>query len=325
MTTFNEADHPRHGDGEWATKELGETDPGFGEPSADEMLDSIIYNQPPTTHDDLPDLGLTEEQWSQTTGFGRRNIDGCDNVDTLANKYRAGALSEAGVMGQVFGTDTPQHHLGHNLFDIPDEFPTEPRPMSDTEADGFTQERYGLDGPYIPGYSEVGFTRDEGFEWYRHNFGTSEAKALADAGFTPGEAAAVYRGLGVHSPADAIAARDRRRERRNKAISAARSLGENSADWARAGFTNPVEAKTWHDGGFTPESAAEWNEEHRAVTGSGAHPESAVEWAKVPGMTANAANSWYLKGYTPREVFNQMRSEAARTGRAWEHGDWPES
>lgn len=33
MSTFNEADHPRQGDGRWATKELGEVDPGFENPA----------------------------------------------------------------------------------------------------------------------------------------------------------------------------------------------------------------------------------------------------------------------------------------------------
>jgi hypothetical protein len=59
--------------------------------------------------------GLTEAQLSKITGFGLRNRDGCENVDTVLNKYAAGALSLVGVMGCVFGSDTPQHHRGHAL------------------------------------------------------------------------------------------------------------------------------------------------------------------------------------------------------------------
>jgi hypothetical protein len=59
--------------------------------------------------------GLSPDQLDKVTGFGLRNRDGCENVDTVLNKYAAGALSLVGVMGDVFGSDTPQHHRGHNL------------------------------------------------------------------------------------------------------------------------------------------------------------------------------------------------------------------
>lgn len=60
-------------------------------------------------------LGVTIEQISQVTGFGHRYGYDCKPEDTILNKYRAGALSVIGVMGTIFGTDTPQHHRGHNL------------------------------------------------------------------------------------------------------------------------------------------------------------------------------------------------------------------
>jgi hypothetical protein len=60
-------------------------------------------------------LGVTIEQISEVTGFGHRHGYDCKPEDTRLNKYRAGALSARGVMGDIFGTDTPQHHRGHNL------------------------------------------------------------------------------------------------------------------------------------------------------------------------------------------------------------------
>lgn len=62
----------------------------------------------------LPDLGLTDDQWATRTAAGLRNHPGCDNTDTLAAKYRAGALTAHGVMAVLFGTDSAQHHTGHN-------------------------------------------------------------------------------------------------------------------------------------------------------------------------------------------------------------------
>lgn len=60
-------------------------------------------------------LGLTPEQFRTQTGAGLRNVYGCFNTDTVLAKYAAGALSAYGVMGAVFGSDSPQHHRGHNL------------------------------------------------------------------------------------------------------------------------------------------------------------------------------------------------------------------
>lgn len=60
----------------------------------------------------LAERGLSVEQMATVTGSGRRNIDGCENSDTVLNKFRAGALSVTGVMGAVFGVDSPEHHRG---------------------------------------------------------------------------------------------------------------------------------------------------------------------------------------------------------------------
>lgn len=62
---------------------------------------------------DLHRLGVSVEQMQKMTGFGRRNIPGCKNTDTILNKYRAGALSAVGVMGDLYGLDSPQHRAGH--------------------------------------------------------------------------------------------------------------------------------------------------------------------------------------------------------------------
>jgi hypothetical protein len=59
--------------------------------------------------------GLSVEQTETVTGFGRRHVEGCENDDTVTRKLAAGALSVYGVMGVVFGSDSVQHHRGHNL------------------------------------------------------------------------------------------------------------------------------------------------------------------------------------------------------------------
>lgn len=64
---------------------------------------------------ELAELGLADEQTFRTmTGMGLRRIPGCAATDSVLNKYRAGALSAHGVMGVLFGSDSPQHHAGHN-------------------------------------------------------------------------------------------------------------------------------------------------------------------------------------------------------------------
>jgi len=57
--------------------------------------------------------GLTPYQINQVIGFGLRNLPGCQNEDTILNKYQAGSLSMFGVMGVLFGGDSPQHHTGN--------------------------------------------------------------------------------------------------------------------------------------------------------------------------------------------------------------------
>lgn len=59
--------------------------------------------------------GLTEGELNIVTGFGQRHISGMKPDDTILNKYRFGALSMIGVMGSVFGSDSPQHHAGNAL------------------------------------------------------------------------------------------------------------------------------------------------------------------------------------------------------------------
>lgn len=63
---------------------------------------------------DLIAHGVTEDQWSQVTGFGSRRLGFCRPDDTILNKYACGALSMMGVMGAVFGSNSPQHKRGTN-------------------------------------------------------------------------------------------------------------------------------------------------------------------------------------------------------------------
>lgn len=64
---------------------------------------------------DLLARGITHEQMIQITGFGSRRTPGCFPDDAIVAKYAAGALSATGVCGIIFGTDSIQHHRGHNL------------------------------------------------------------------------------------------------------------------------------------------------------------------------------------------------------------------
>jgi hypothetical protein len=81
----------------------------------DILLSRTIAGDKDRKRETLPDIGITAEQWQQTTGKGLRNLPNVRNTDTLENKYLAGALSAAGVCAVLFGTDSPQHHAGHNL------------------------------------------------------------------------------------------------------------------------------------------------------------------------------------------------------------------
>lgn len=272
---------------------------------AQEMLDSIIYSKEPVARDDLPDIGLTDDQWQKTTGAGRRNISGCENVDTLANKFKAGALSEQGVCAEAFGLDSVQHHLGHDLFKIPPAFDELAAPTSESESEalGFTRERYGLDGPYIPGYSEVGFDRDEGFEWYRYNFGPQMARDFADAGFSPHSASYALSKSGVTTVDDAVKWRDGHNTSREVVIGQVRKLGPDSAEWARSGFADlPAVAVQWKDRGFTPAEAQEWRTE---MTGR------RVSGINIPGRRTQPDLALDLRdtGLPPSEAVEQWISE----------------
>lgn len=88
---------------------------------SDDMLQRMIFQNPPevievaTARRVLLAAGLTLEQLNKLTGFGRRHDVNCAPTDTVINKFAAGALSIYGVMGDVFGSDTVQHHRGHNV------------------------------------------------------------------------------------------------------------------------------------------------------------------------------------------------------------------
>jgi hypothetical protein len=71
-------------------------------------------------------VGITADQFQTQTGMGLRNHSGfpelnlpgnesCEPRDTVLNKHAAGALNLTGVCGVLFGTDSPQHHRGHNI------------------------------------------------------------------------------------------------------------------------------------------------------------------------------------------------------------------
>jgi len=88
--------------------------------TADEMLGQMIYgDKRPVTvglqaaYNTLRDAGLTHEQCYIVTGMGRRHGVECQEDDFVLRKFAAGALSIYGVMGVVFGPDSPQHHRGH--------------------------------------------------------------------------------------------------------------------------------------------------------------------------------------------------------------------
>jgi hypothetical protein len=83
--------------------------------TADTLLSRMIDGGVDRSRTELPEIGLTDAQWAKVTSKGLRNQPGCANTDTVARKYLAGALSAVGVCGDVFGTDSPQHHAGHNL------------------------------------------------------------------------------------------------------------------------------------------------------------------------------------------------------------------
>lgn len=67
-----------------------------------------------TARRELAAAGVTNAQMDTYTGFGHRTVVG-DRHAPIVVKYADGALSMTGVMGAVFGTDSPQHHAGHNL------------------------------------------------------------------------------------------------------------------------------------------------------------------------------------------------------------------
>jgi hypothetical protein len=76
-------------------------------------------NEPRYTYQEavkiLRSLGITDEQMVKITGFGHRRGYACFPDDSIVAKFAAGALSAIGVCGVIFGTDSPQHHNGHNL------------------------------------------------------------------------------------------------------------------------------------------------------------------------------------------------------------------
>ena len=60
----------------------------------------------------LTAAGVPVELFGKITGFGGRRCRGCHAEDTILNKFAAGALSIYGVMGVLYGTDSPSHHAG---------------------------------------------------------------------------------------------------------------------------------------------------------------------------------------------------------------------
>lgn len=88
--------------------------------SADDMLGAMMFPTAAKVRPlyeavmQLEAVGLTDKHLGHLTGMGRRHGVDCEQVDTVLNKYAAGALSIHGVMGSVFGTDSVQHHRGHN-------------------------------------------------------------------------------------------------------------------------------------------------------------------------------------------------------------------
>lgn len=83
----------------------------------------------------LAALGLTDEQMATRTGMGSRQIarwmgKTVNAEDTVLAKFAVGALSEAGVMAVLYGTDSPQHHAG--TANLPTPPVQQPAPSIDT-------------------------------------------------------------------------------------------------------------------------------------------------------------------------------------------------
>jgi hypothetical protein len=83
--------------------------------SADDLLSTLVSPTAPVARSayDLRAVRLSSKQWRTMTGMGLRNIPGCENSDSVRNKFLAGALSASGVCAVVFGTDSPEHYRGH--------------------------------------------------------------------------------------------------------------------------------------------------------------------------------------------------------------------
>lgn len=82
----------------------------------------------------------------------------------------------------------------------------EPTAALDPEPAVHTREFFDAEG-LTHAYAEMGFSADDGYEWWAMNFYPGEAQAWRDAGFTPEEADAWHDGGMFHS-ADAAAWRD---------------------------------------------------------------------------------------------------------------------
>lgn len=74
MTSYDEADHPRHNDGKWAAKQLDEIDPGFGmeaEPFDErEAATTWVDEKPTRSRDPFPEGAVL--QHFRVVGFDRR-------------------------------------------------------------------------------------------------------------------------------------------------------------------------------------------------------------------------------------------------------------
>lgn len=63
----------------------------------------------------LTAIGIPYHEQYKVTGMGHRSGFESKADDTRLNKFAAGALSRIGVCGDVFGSDTKEHHQGHGL------------------------------------------------------------------------------------------------------------------------------------------------------------------------------------------------------------------
>lgn len=110
MSTFNEADHPRHGDGQWATKELGEVDPGLGsdlaadtdDPTRRQVTEFLTSEgiEPTDENVELATILVERNFRAETQAEAFDDLKGFTSLDRISVDQVVGAMSD-GINRQV--------------------------------------------------------------------------------------------------------------------------------------------------------------------------------------------------------------------------------